>query len=178
MSRTNPLKKKRRAASRTLLMYGEGLEDEIFLKHVRALYSRDSGVGVTIRNGKGGNPADIVINAANQPGEFSQRIVMLDNDASEADMNLARQEAKKRNITLLENTPCLEAILLAILNGGKSYADKQSPWCKREFESKHLDSKKRTDVREYEKLFPKATLDAVRSKVPELDKIISLMEGK
>ncbi len=159
-------------------MYGEGLEDEVFLKHLRSLYSRDSGVRVTIRNGKGGHPADVVINAANQPGQFSQRIVMLDNDMSEADMNMARQEAEKRNIALIENKPCLEAILLAILNGGKSYADKKSPWCKKEFESKYLDSKKRTDIREYEKLFPKAALDAVRSKVPELDKIISLMEGK
>ena len=178
MSRTNPFKKKRRAASRTLLMYSEGLEDEIFLKHIRALYSRDSGVGVKIRNGKGGHPADVIINAANEPGDYDRRIVILDNDFPEADMRLARQEAEKRNIMLLENTPCLEAVLLAILNDGKSYADKQSPWCKKEFESKHLDSKKRTDVREYEKIFSKIKLDGVRPKVPELDKIISLMEGK
>ncbi|MDE2188431.1 MAG: hypothetical protein KGJ35_01740 [Patescibacteria group bacterium] len=178
MSRTNPLKKKRRAASRTLLMYGEGFEDETFLKYLKRLYSRDSGVGVTIRNGKGGHPADVVINAANQPGEFSQRIVILDNDASEADMNLARQEAKKRNITLLENTPCLEALLLAILNDGKSYADKQSAWCKKEFESNHLDSKKRTEIREYEKIFPQTLLNTVRPKIPGLNEIILLMEGK
>lgn len=178
MSRTNPFKKKHRAASRTLLMYGEGLEDEIFLKHIRSLYSRDSGVGVKIRNGKGGHPVDVIINAANEPGDYDQKIVILDNDFPEADMRLARQEAEKRNIILLENTPCLEALLLAILNDGKSYADKQSLWCKKEFESKHLDSKKRTDIREYEKLFSKIKLDAVRSKIPELNMIISLMEGK
>ena len=54
MSRSDPDKKKRRAASQTLLMYGEGLGEEVFLKYLRGLYARDSGVAVTIRNGKGG----------------------------------------------------------------------------------------------------------------------------
>jgi hypothetical protein len=159
-------------------MYGEGLEDEAFLKYLRGLYSQNSGVGVKIRNGKGGNPIGVVINAANEPGDYDRRIVILDNDALEADMNLARHEAQKRNIKLLENTPCLESVLLAILNDGKSYADKQSPWCKKEFESKYLDSKKRTEIREYENIFPKILLDTIRSKVLELNRIILIMEGK
>ncbi len=95
MSRTNPYKKKRRSASRTLLMYGEGLGEEMFLKYLRGLYSRDSGVAVTIRNGKGGTATNIIANAINEPGAFERRIVILDNDKGEQEMGHARVEAQK-----------------------------------------------------------------------------------
>ena len=95
MSRTNPYKKKRHSANRTLLMYGEGLGEEMFLKYLRGLYSYGSGVAVTIRNGRGGN-AVAYINAVNEPGAFDRRIVILDNDKSEQEMNCARTEALQK----------------------------------------------------------------------------------
>ena len=79
---------------------------------------------------------------------------------------------------MIENTPCLEAILLGILNDGKNYSDQQSSWCKSEFESKYLDKKKRTEQNEYGKIFPKSLLDKQKAKVPELQKFISIMEGE
>lgn len=176
MSRTNPYKKKRRSASRTLLMYGEGLGEEMFLKHLRGLYSRDSGVAVTIRNGKGGTATNIITNAVNEPGSFDRRVVILDNDKSEQEMNQARTEAHQRGVELLENTPCLEAVLLSILRPGQNFSGKTSAWCKSEFESNYLNKKKRTEIGEYGKVFPKTTLDAQRARVAGLNTIISLME--
>ena len=73
MSRTNPYKKKRRAASQTLLMYGEGLGEETFLKYLKGLYARDSGVAVTIRNGKGGNVVNIFIYPSNTPRDLFKK---------------------------------------------------------------------------------------------------------
>lgn len=178
MSRTNPHKKKRRAASQTLLMYGEGLGEEMFLKYLRGLYARDSGVAITIRNGKGGNALNIIVDASNAPGGFDKRIVVLDNDKGNEEMQRARQEATSRDIELVENTPCLEAILLAILNDGENYSSRQSSWCKGEFESKYLDKKKRTELNEYGKCFPKSLLDKQKTKIAELQKFISIMEGK
>ena len=96
MSRTNPYKKKQRAASETLLMYGEGLGEEMFLKYLRGLYARDSGIAVTIRNGKGGNAVNIIIDASNAPGDFNKRVVVLDNDKADTEMQQARQEATKQ----------------------------------------------------------------------------------
>jgi hypothetical protein len=177
MSRTNPYKKPRRAASQTLLMYGEGLGEEVFLKYLKGLYARDSGVAVTIRNGKGGNAADIIIDAANAPGGFDRRIVVLDNDKDSIEMQRARQEAKIRGVEIIENTPCLEALLLAILNDGENYSGKPSSWCKKEFESRYIDKKKRTEVGEYGKYFPKSLLDSTMVKVPELKTLISIMRG-
>lgn len=176
MSRTNPYKKKRRSASRTLLMYGEGLCEEMFLKHLRSIYSRDSGVAVTIRNGKGGNALNIIINAVNEPGDFDRRIVVLDNDKDEQEMNKARIEAKQKGIEVLENSPCLEATLLAILQPNQTFSNKTSSWCKNEFQSNYMEKKKRTEINEYLKVFSKTTLDSQRINNSELNKLISLME--
>lgn len=178
MSRTNPYKKKRRAASQTLLMYGEGLSEEIFLKHLKRLYAYNSNIAVTIRKGKGGDAMSVVIDAANAPGAFDRKIVVLDNDKGDAEMTKARQEAKKRSIILFENTPCLEAILLLVLNDGGTFENKTSDWCKKKFESKYIDKKKRTEPSEYEKKFPKTLLDKRRLKIVGLNQLILFMEGK
>lgn len=177
MSRTNPYKLKRRSANRTLLVFGEGLSEEMFLKHLRNLYAYNSNVAVTIRKGKGGTAYGIVVDADNTPGAFEKKVVVLDNDKGEAEIEHARREAKQRGIDLLENSPCLEAVLLSILNSGKSYAGRGSAWCKSEFESKYLDKKKRTEPNEYLKLFPKELLDKQRATVHELNRMIVLMEG-
>lgn len=176
MSRTNPYKKKRRSASRTLLMYGEGLGEEMFLKHLRGLYSRNSGVAVTIRNGKGGTAKNIITNAVNEPGAFDRRIVILDNDKSKKEMDQARAEARQKGVELLENSPCLEATLLATLRPGQSFSGKTSAWCKNEFESNYLDKKKRTELNGYGRILPKTILDAQRKNITGLDMLISLME--
>jgi len=176
MSRTNPFKKKRRQASKTLLVFGEGFGEEMFLKYLKSLYSYKSNVAITVKKGKGGDAQNIVIDADRTPGAFDRKIVILDNDKVKVEMTKARQEAKNRGIELIENTPCLESLLVSILD--KKPAGKNSAWCKGEFESKYIEKKKRGELSEYIKLFPKKLLDGQRQKIPELDKLISIMEGK
>lgn len=176
MSRTNPYKKKRRQANKTLLVFGEGLSEETFLKHLKSLYSYNSNAAITVKKGKGGDPQSIIIEADKTPGAFDRKIVVLDNDKTRAEMTKARQEAKNRGIELFENTPCLEFLLLLIL--GKQPSGSDSNWCKNDFESKYLEKKKRGEPSEYAKLFPKKLLDAKRSKISELNRLILIMEGK
>ncbi|MDP2692069.1 MAG: hypothetical protein Q8O88_00335 [bacterium] len=178
MSRTNPYKKKRRSANKTILVYSEGLSEEIFLKYLRGLYSRDRDVAITIRRGKGGTADGLVIQANKTQGAFDRRIVVLDNDKSKSEMQKAKQESEKRKIELFEHTPCLESVLLSILRKGQSFKHKSSSWCKQEFESKYIDRKKRDEVDEYIKVFPKSLLDKQSSKVKELKMLISLVLGK
>jgi len=176
MSRSNPLKKKKRQAKKTLLMFGEGLGEEMFLKHLRGIYSFDQNVHVDIKRGKGGDACGIVVDAAKVPGAYDRKVVVLDNDKSGLEMSKARQEAKTRKIELLENTPCLEYLLLSILS--KKIADKKSAWCKNEFESNCIEKKKRSELKEYIKIFPKALLDNKRLLLKELDKLISIISGE
>lgn len=177
MSRTNPYKKKRRTARRTLLLYGEGLCEEMFLKHLKRLYAHNRNVAVTIRNGRGGNPASIVARAGNAPGGFDVRVVVLDNDKGLKEIRQARSEAGDRSIQLFENKPCLETLLLSVLDGGVDYERRSSGWCKEQFQSQYTSKKKRADIREYQRVFPKDLLDTERTRVKGLDRLIALMEG-
>lgn len=176
MSRSNPFKQRRRQAKRTLLVFGEGLSEEMFFKHLRALYSRDVGLEVTVKKGKGGSPIGIVIDADRTPGDFDRKIVILDNDKGSGEMERGRQAAQEKGIELIENTPCLEFCLLSIL-GYKNLEGKTSTWCKKEFEHTYISEKRRADMQEYIKIFPKSILDAERSRVVELELFIKIMEG-
>ncbi len=178
MSRTNPFKKKRRVANRTLLVYGEGMCEEMFLRHIKSLYSYDTNIAVTIRKGKGGTAVDVIIDADKVPGDFEKKVVVLDNDKTSEEMQKARKEAKNRGMILIENTPCVEALLLSVLESGIEFSAKTSVWCKKEFESKYIDKKKRGDKEEYDKYFSKKVLDFRRLNIKELNAIILLMEGK
>lgn len=161
-----------------MLVFGEGLHEEIFLKYLRSLYALNSGAHIEIKKGKGGTAGNIVIGAYKVPGAFDRRVVVLDNDKEKSEMEQARTEAKKRHIELIEHTPCLEFMLLNILQEGKSFENKDSAWCKGEFESKYLHKKKRDDLNEYAKIFPRELIDRRRTKIAELDQIISIIEGK
>ncbi|HUV46849.1 MAG TPA: hypothetical protein VMW29_01825 [Candidatus Bathyarchaeia archaeon] len=178
MSRTNPYKRKRRSASKTILIYGEGLDEETFLKHLRGIYSKNKNIAITIRKGKGGSVSNLVMDAYKSYGVFNKKAVVLDNDRGVREMRKAREEAKKKCIELYEHTPCLESVFLSIMTDGKSFKNKPSNWCKQEFKSKHLARKKRNDLKEYTKLMPKKLLDKQITKIPELKKLISLMRGR
>ncbi len=146
------------------------------MKHLRSLYSYKSNVAITIRKGRGGNPRNIVLDADRVPGDFDRRIVMLDNDKSYKEMGKATLEAKRRGIELFKNNPCLEFFLISIID--KRPGGKKSIWYKKEFESKYLGKKKRGELEEYEKLFPKPLLNTKRVEIPALDQLISIIEGK
>lgn len=178
MSRTNPYKKKRRSAKRTLLTYGEGLGEEMFLKYIRSLYARDSGVSVTIRNGKGGTPNNVVMEAVKEIGDFDVKVVVIDNDKGKTQMNDARQTAKDHGIILVEHTPCLEALFLSILEPNLSITGKKSAWCKKYFEQKYIGADKRRELRQYTQHFPKNLLNDMRTTIAELNEIISYFENK
>lgn len=176
MSRTNPYKKKRRQASKTLFILGEGFSDGMFLKHLRKLYSFNSGVAITVKKGKGGDAESIITEAIRTPGAFDRKVVVLDNDKSNTEMNGAREIAKNKGIELIENSPCLEGLLLLIFS--EKIDGKNSEWCKNKFESTYIDKNKRGEPSEYDKFFTKKLLDSKRSKILELNKLILIMEGK
>jgi hypothetical protein len=178
MSRSNPYKKKRRAAKKTILIYGEGQSDECFLKLLRKLFAQNSGAALTVKKGNGGIPKAIVEAALKYAGDFDRRIVVIDNDKSKKEMTSARNLAKEYNVDLIENTPCLEGLLLSILEIKTNYKSKTSAWCKREFEKKYVSKKQRADIHHYEQLFSKEKLENKKNTIPELKKLITLMEGK
>ena len=178
MSRSNPFKKKRYKAKKTLLFYGEGLREEIFLKHLRALFSQNKNISITIKRGKGGTADGLVIYTSRLLGSFDARITVLDNDKSKSEMKQARDEAKKKGIILLEHTPCIESLFLSILYGGRSFKNKDSKWCKQKFEDENPRFKRSSGLKDFENLFTKRLLNKRRDKVIGLKNLIELMEGR
>lgn len=169
MSRTNPYKKKRRIANKTVLLFGEGLKEEKFLKYLRSLYSFNQNVFVTVKKGNGGAADKIINNADKLLGAFDKKIVVLDNDKPKKEMEKARKKAREKSIVLIENTPCLEYLLLKILDQKPTRIN--SKYCKKYF-------KKQYGTNDYFKLFPKKLLDQKRKEIIELDKLISIFKGQ
>jgi hypothetical protein len=178
MSRSNPYKKKIRAAKKTILIYGEGQSEEIFLKHLRKLFAKNSGVALTIKKGKGGTPKGVVEIAIKYSGDFDRRIVVIDNDKSKTEMMAARNLAEEHKVALIENTPCLEGLLLSILDTNATFKSKTSAWCKSEFEKKYISKKQRTEIYRYDELFTIKKIEDKRKTITELNEIITIMEGK
>jgi len=178
MSRSNPYKKKRRQTKSTVLIYGEGLTEEIFLKHLKQVYSKAGNIAVTIRKGRGGSVDNTVVNASRYLGDFDRRFVVIDDDRPRQEIMKAEKKAARQNITIFKNTPCIEATMLSILNNGKRYSQKSTSWCKKEFKLSHVSQNKRGGLEERlecKKIFPKKLLDEQRKRNKILNGLILTM---
>lgn len=170
--------KRNRGVKKTILMYGEGLTEKIFLKYLKWLYIDNNKIAIKIKSGRGGSPKSLVVGALKEIGSFGKKIVVLDNDRGKKEIEEARDKAREKSIVILENSPCLEATFLSILHPEKEFSNKKSKWCKREFKAKYVKGKNRTDLEEYKRVFPKQILDKRKSEVPELEILINLIQGK
>ncbi len=159
------------------MVYGEGLNEEIFLRHLKSLFAYGKNVAVTVRRGKGGSARDIVVDAGNDFSAFDKRVVILDNDKSEGEMAVAREEASNRNIEVVENTPCLECLLLSILEPSANHANDMSAALKKRFQKNYLNGDKTLTQIKCEKLFTKTVIETTRIKNATLKRIIEIMEG-
>lgn len=102
--------------------------------------------------------------------------MLVDDDKGTEEYNKAIREAKSRNIIIISSNPCIEAILLAILDGN-TYSSKSSQWCKSKFESLPGIKGKRIEIETFSKIMPQNLLERRRKKLPVLNKIIDLLQG-
>lgn len=174
MSRSNPHKSKKRQAKQSILIYAEGLDEEQFLRHLKSLYSRNTDYAFKIVRGYGGSASGIVTQTLRIPGDYYRRVVVLDNDKPDQEMTMARELASQHSIYLFENTPCLEATLLTILDSRNIYKTKSSPWCKKHFQQHYLSKGSHSQLDQLNRLFPLEKLNENMSRVPELAKLIAL----
>lgn len=170
------LRNKMKQVRRTYLIYTEGLEDACFLRHLKQIYAH-SDCHFSIKPGRGGSADSIVREANKVPGTYTEKIVILDNDKNNTEMKIARTVARQCGISLIEHTPCIEALLLETVFSSK-YSPKhiRTDQCKKTFEEKYIPKEKRTDIRQYEKHFPKRLLEERRKKIRALGKLIHIFE--
>jgi len=165
-----PRARPQRVVRRTLLVVGEGLAEEVFLRHLKALYVERGHKTVTIKNAKGKGGGHVLTYTAGQSkaAEYDQVAALLDTDADWNDQR--RAQANRQRILVFESTPCLEALLLAIA-GHRAPADTLS--CKRAFRQ-HFGHEAHTEAL-YPVHWPRQVLDAAAGRIDLLQRLIRLL---
>ena len=105
-----------RVQIKTLLIVGEGLDEEAFLKYLSSkLVTRGAGLKVTIKNAKGKGAKHVIDWTIRQAGiaHYDNVAALFDTDTDWT--QAVKQQAKKHKILLLKSDPCFEAMLLRML---------------------------------------------------------------
>ena len=170
-----------RASKTTVLIVGEGPTEKAFLQFIKELYiMRDADIVVKVECGSGGAPCSVVQRAIRLRGSraYDKCFVLFDADLPlETDGKLKHRMKKKPSVGILNATPCIEGLFLAILRYPNfSQKSATSDNCKREFEASYLSAEKKMDKRAYASHFSKEVLDRIRKDITELDAILKAMQ--
>lgn len=107
---------KSRQQKQTLLLVGEGYDEEAFLKYLKSqLVGRDAGLEVKIKNAKGKGAKHVIdwtIRQAKQ-ADYDKVAALLDTDTDWTPA--VQKKAKTENIIVLTSDPCFEAMLLRLI---------------------------------------------------------------
>jgi hypothetical protein len=156
----------------TLLAVGEGYCEKAFLAHLKGLYS-DGSVKITICTAKGKGPEHIIRHAIScqKCDGYDAVIVLLDKDLKWP-MELVKS-LKGSSITLIGSEPCLEGLLLDILEIAKKPTSNE---CKKVMHP--LLSGQATDRDSYKELYRKDLLDSASLRLKSLKVIIKSFKVK
>lgn len=172
-------KQARRTIREPRLVYGEGGDDATWLKYVKSLlYSRSYNFVISINNGNGGSPVEVVRSMMKLTGfdQYVDRHVLFDSDREEVEE--AVELARKNSITPIISRGCLEAELLAIAGKGVVIPKCGNSMNTRRIKQKFIEECGGHGERNYERYFPKQLLDRARTDNEWLDKIMCLFEQK
>lgn len=161
----------------TVLAFGEGENEKIFLRQLDDFYCRSNKIAVSTSSAGGGDPTYILNRAIRFRRGVKRDIefILLDTDIPWPEEMTAR--ATKEEIELIGNTPSLESLFLEILkHPPEEWKEKSTRKCKELFETHCTGG--RFNEEECARLFTKAVLNEARNRIPILDKIIKIMEGE
>jgi len=105
-----------RVQKKTLLIVGEGLDEEAFLRYLKSkLVNRDAGLMVTIKNAKGKGAKHMIEWTIRQASiaDYDNVAALFDTDTDWT--QVVEALAKKKKVILLKSEPCFEAMLLRLL---------------------------------------------------------------
>lgn len=171
--------RKQRRTKKTILIVGEGPTEKAFLQHIKQLYvTRDMDIVVKVECGSGGSPQSVVEKAVRLKSSrsYDKCFVLVDSDVPfDPDKELQKRMNRKPRIEMLYATPCIEGLMLAILQHPKfSQTKTTSDNCKRVFHE-YIPEDKKTDRRAYEGIFTKEIFEERKQIVPELNMILHIL---
>jgi hypothetical protein len=165
-----PLAQPERQQRRTALLVGEGLAEQAFLSHLKALYVERGAKQVSIKTAKGKGGAHVLDYTRRQgmQAAFDQLGALLDTDTDWGDAQ--RAQAVALGIEVFEAHPCLEALLLRVAG---QRVPRSTAQCKKAFKQQFQAEAHAAGV--FERHFPKAVLEQARKQVPELDRLVGFL---
>jgi hypothetical protein len=163
----------RQTSKTTLLIVGEGPDDQAFIKHMHQLFRADNtSTKPKIEKQSGGSPGNIITNAARKYSHqsFDQRFFVLDSDVPISQQD--RDKARKHGYGIILWTPvCLEGALLDVI--GEKVRENDAAASLKKRLHPLLDGP-HTDSSAYKSLFPKEIIEATANEsLVSLKKVLS-----
>jgi hypothetical protein len=164
-----------RKIRKTLLLVGEGDTEEAFLKYLRSRYcTNGQGVNATVCNAHGKGPQHVVVSAIRQSrnADYDRVVVLMDTDIPWDAETL--KQAESNDIVLVGSQPCVEGLLLDILEQPIPEASRA---CKDAIQKK-IPGVDLTEAKNYQTHFSYQVLESARRKIAELDNLLKYIEGR
>lgn len=149
---------KRLSSKTTLLIVGEGPDDQAFVRHMNQVFKDESsGIRANIHKESGGSPGNIISNTVRKykNSDFDQRYIVMDSDIEIE--TASRKKAERHGYTIILWAPhCLEGALLDVL--GEAVGRHESSRDLKQRLQPRL-SGDHTKAQSYSALFPKPILE-------------------
>lgn len=169
------------ARPKSILLFGEGKTEAVFLAHLCQLY-RSPGVITKVEHGRGGSEQTVVQAAIKiaRLADYSGVLILLDSDRD--DDPIPPDWCAKHRLFIKHSAPCIEALFLEILADRKlsrlRKGERASDRCKSHFHGTYLRTDQNGQVMGrlkncFQTQFPKELLDEARTRITILDEIIS-----
>lgn len=155
----------RSAVKTTLLIVGEGPDDQAFIKHMnQTLRSEISDQRATIQKESGGSPGNIIANAARKYShqDFDRRIFVMDSDLPIEPASRKKAEDSGYEI-ILWKPQCLEGVLLDLLDERVGDHETSQQLKKRLYRQYPKLEKYHTEPKAYAEIFPKPVLVSAKN---------------
>lgn len=167
-------------ARKSIVLFGEGKTEAIFLNHLKSVYQGHQDLKIKVDKGQGKCPKDVaerLVNKLLRVGHYDRSLLLIDSDIEH---QLTNHFLSKHKITLVLSKPqCIEGLMLAILGKlPKGAPHSRSKVLKSTF-IKLLDTTESGYamklVKACPQLFPKELLESKRPSIPELDQILRFL---
>lgn len=171
------------ARQKSILLFGEGKTEAVFLNHLRSLYAEPGRARVLVDAGQGGGPlqvAERMIKKHLNLASYDQSLLLLDADVPSHD--IPATWLRKHRIRIVVSSPmCLEGIFLTMLADPPPAKERllSRNW-KRRFHRNHLGTDRDSEVldrlkKKCPELFPQSLIDAQMDHIPALREVVEFL---
>lgn len=171
------------ARRQSILLFGEGKTEAVFLSHLRSLYAPEIRARVLVDAGQGGSPrqlAERMISKHLDLGSYDRSLLLLDADVPTHD--IPATWLRKHGIRVVFSAPlCLEGMFLTLLDDPPPAKERHlSRNWKQRFRRNHLGTDRDSEIlyrlkRKCPELFPRTLMDARNDGIPTLRELLDFL---